>query len=522
VKKNYYESDILVIGTGISGLSSAIYAAEAGFKVNLLTKSSKVSETNTDLAQGGIIYPEDDYQALIDDIIAAGDGLSYYPAVEVLAKEGAKYVNDLLIDKAKINFTRAEDGSLDFTAEAAHSRRRIVHSADTTGNAIEKGLLELIKKYNNIKILKNHIVVDLISRQHNSKDVMAIYEKPEVIGAYVYDINNEKMKYFFAKAVILANGGLGQIYKHTTNSNVATGDGYSIADRIGAMLINMEYTQFHPTIFYSKKRKGFLITEAMRGEGGILKLSNGKEFMKKYHPLGSLAPRDVVARAIHNELIKSDQSCVYLDIYSYMNAKEIKKHFPTIYKTCKKYGTDITKEPIPVVPAFHYMCGGVKVDLWGRTNIKRLFAVGEVSCTGVHGANRLASTSLLEGLVWSARSIEYIKKNKKYYDTFKVPEIIEWENFDIKPEPDNAVINKAWSSLQNIMWNYVGLERSKERLKIALNELRDLQDSIEEIFLNYKMTRDIIELRNGVNSALIITKSAWQNKESRGTHYRIN
>ncbi len=523
MKSVTYTSDILIIGTGIAGLTAAIYGAEAGFKVNLITKGSLIEDTNTYLAQGGIIYQDkEDINSLLQDIINAGDGLSLYEAVEVLAKEGAKYINDLLIEKAKIDFTRSKDGTLDFTAEAAHSARRIIHSADTTGKAIEQGLLKLIKKYKNIKIFKEHIAVDILTLQYHTKEKLAIYKEPEVVGAYIFDIKENKVKIFYANAIILATGGLGRIYKYTTNHSASTGDGFAMAYRIGAHIINMEYTQFHPTTLYHRLKPGFLITEALRGEGAVLKTIDGKEFMHKYHPLDSLAPRDVVARAIHNEMIKHNHPYVLLDICSYMDSGKIKERFPTIYKTCLECGIDITREPIPVVPAFHFICGGIKVDLWGRTNIRRLFAIGEVSCTGVHGGNRLASTSLLEGLVWGGRCIKFIENNKKFYLDFKFPEAIAWEHSNSKEEADPAVIHKGWLTLKDIMWNYVGLVRSTKRLKNALKELRSLKENIDEFFWNTKLNKDIIELRNGVQSALLITESAWRNKASIGTHYRID
>lgn len=518
---NEHISDILVIGTGIAGLTAAIYAAEAGFKVNLISKGM-LEDTNTYLAQGGIIYEKKDYDLLIEDILRAGDGLSLYESVKVLAKEGAKYIDDLLIKKAKIEFTRGIDGMLDFTAEAAHSKRRIIHSADATGKAIEQGLLKLIKKDKNIETFKNHIAVELISLQYHTKERLSIYREPEVIGAYIFDIKAKKVKIFYSKTVILATGGLGQIYKYTTNHSSATGDGIAMASRIGANIINMEYTQFHPTTLYHRLKQGFLITEALRGEGAILKTIDGEEFMQKYHNMGALAPRDIVARAIHNEMIKHNHPCVLLDIHSYMEPEKIKERFPNIYKTCIEYGVDITKSPIPVVPAFHFICGGIKVDLWGRTNIKRLFAVGETSCTGVHGANRLASTSLLEGLVWAARCIRFIKENEKIYTDFRTPETYRWEESNHKDEPDPAVINKGWRTLKDIMWNYVGLVRSTKRLKIALKELNNLRENIEEFFYHSRLNKKIIELRNGIHSAILIAKAAWRNKESIGTHYRVD
>ncbi|MBN1899642.1 MAG: L-aspartate oxidase [Spirochaetes bacterium] len=521
MKQDSLNSEILIIGTGIAGLTSAIYAAQSGFQVNLITKAKHIEDNSTWLAQGGIVYQEKekDIDSLIRDILTAGDGLSLKESVQVLAKEGTKYINDLLIGKAGIEFTRCEDGSLDFTAEAAHSDRRIIHSTDATGKAIEKGLLKLVKKYKNVKIFRQHIALDFIT-PHHIKDQLAVYKDPEVYGCFVLDLTKTRVKKFYSKVTILATGGLGQVYKYTTNHPLSTGDGFAMAKRAKASIINMEYTQFHPTALYSQSRPLFLITEALRGEGAVLKTIDGKEFMKKYHSLASLAPRDVVAKSIHKEMLKNNQPYVLLDIGSYMEGDKIKKRFPTIYQTCRDRGIDITSRPIPVVPAFHFICGGIKVDLWGRTSLKRLFAVGEVSCTGAHGANRLASTSLLESLIWGAKSIEFINKNKHFFK-FKIKEAIDWTTLK-KEESDPAVLNKAWHALKDIMWNYVGLVRNTRRLQMALEELQDLSEMIEKIYISSRPDQNIIELRNGIQSALLVAQAAWENKKSRGTHYRVD
>lgn len=520
-----YESDIIIIGSGIAGMTAAYYAAENGLTVNIITKSNIAQDSNTYYAQGGIIYKgkNDSTNSLIQDILNAGAGLSLPENVKILAEEGPHYIQDLLINKAKINFTKNKGGGLDLTEEAAHSVRRIIHSSDTTGKAISKGLYKIIKKMKNIKIFQNHLCLDLIMNHTHNKNKLSIYNPHETLGAFVLDLKSHSIKTFTSKVTMLASGGLGQIYKYTTNTLSATGDGFAIAERAGAHIINMEYTQFHPTALYASKPNMFLISEAVRGEGGKLKNIDNKLFMKKYHPKCSLAPRDVVARAIHEEMLKNHQSHVLLDIYSYLSVKKIKKKFPTIYKTCHENKINITKEPIPVVPAFHFICGGIKANKWGQTNIRRLFALGEVACTGIHGANRLASTSLLEGLVWSGRAIQYIINNKqkyKYKKTFKIHPLKISPHHKLTIDP--ACITQDWETLKNIMWNYVGLVRSHKRLSRALNNLKNLRNTIMDFYQKNQINKEVIELNNAVQTALMIAKNALKNKKSHGTHFRID
>ncbi len=518
-------TEILIIGTGIAGLSAAIYAAEAGFDVILTTKGSITRDSNTYYAQGGIIFrgKNDSELNLTEDILYAGAGLSFPDAVRILSKEGPLYIQDLLIDKAKINFTRNSAGELDLSEEAAHSVRRIIHSKDETGKAIVSGLVKLIKKYKNIKIYDNYLALDLILGHKHTDNKLLIYQEPKVLGAYFLNLKTSNVEIINSNVTILATGGMGQIYKYTTNPVASTGDGFAIADRAGAHVINMEYTQFHPTALHVLKPNMFLISEAVRGEGGILKTIDGKEFMDKYHEKGSLAPRDIVARAIHDVMIKNHHPYVLLDIASYLSASKIKRKFPAIYKTCKEYGIDITEEAIPVVPVFHFSCGGVKVDVWGRTNLNNLFAIGEVSCTGIHGANRLASTSLLEGLVWAGRSIKEIVKNKrKYFKNIKYNILPYPISNNLAEEVDMTCIKQDWMNLKNIMWNYVGLVRSKKRLKRAIGDLKNLRNTVEEFYKTSALDKNVIELRNGVHTALLTARAAYFNKNSIGTHFRID
>ncbi len=516
-----FESDVLVIGGGISGCVTALKAASNGLEVKILIKGDGPEKSSTFHAQGGIVYKgkEGEPSRLIKDIEAAGDGVSYPPAVRVLAYEGPRLVKEILIDQARVPFDKNSEGELDLANEAAHSTRRIIHVADLTGKAIETGLMDLVKKSKNITIFPERVAIDLLTEEHHTDDPLAVYKNPTCLGAYVYNAKRNKVDLFLAKVTVLATGGLGRIYLFTTNPEEATGDGFAMAHRAGARLINMEYVQFHPTAFCYKEAECFLITEAVRGEGGALKTPDGLTFMEKYHQLGSLAPRDVVARAIYEEMFEGKYSYMMLDLASYMKAGKIRKRFPTVYKTCMEYGVDMTEQPIPVVPAAHFECGGVKVDLWGRTNVDRLFAVGEVSCTGVHGANRLASTSMLEGLVWADRAVRKMVERKQYYFNYRSPIVREWI-YTGNETPDPALIRQDMNVLRYTMWNYVGLVRTRDRLKRAIADLEQLNEDLENFYRHSMLTKDLIELRDAIQTGLIVAHSAWTNRHSRGCHFR--
>jgi len=515
------KADVLVIGAGIAGLTTAINCAEAGYQVILISKAKQLSESNSSYAQGGIVYnkKETSPEALIKDILRAGGPLVKKESASIVARDGASVIENLLIKKAKVPFTKNKFG-FQLTKEAAHSHRRILFAYDTTGKYIIEGLLNYIKQIKNIKILSEHMAIDILTREHNTNDIHSVYMKPEALGAYVYNLRSNKVKKILAHVTVLATGGIGQIYKHTTNPKIATGDGIAMAYRAGAKIINMEYTQFHPTTLFGHSAQNFLISESVRGEGAVLINQDGKEFIK--HHKGSLAPRDIVSIAIHNELIQSHKEFVYLDL-SKIQKLNIKKRFPGIYNKCLKYNIDIEKDLIPVVPAFHFSCGGIFVDSWGRSTIQNLFVAGESSCTGLHGANRLASTSLLEGVVWGDRISKYIKKyNKKYFEK-KFPVVRDWESKGVRDkEVDPALLKQDWETLKNTMWNYVGVVRTKNRLQRAQRDLTNLRSSIETFYRNTILSADIIELRNAVQVGLIIANAAWQNKTSRGGHYRLN
>lgn len=522
-EKNTIKEDVLVIGSGIAGASAAIELAENGVKVVLITRTKDPHNTNTDLAQGGIVArgPEDTKEILIKDTFEAGDKLGNKKAIEILAEDGPRFVDEFLIKKIGVKFTRGEDKKLHYTKEAAHTFNRILHFHDQTGHEIQRKLLIKAMALKNITILENHTLIDLLTLPHHAIDPLKIYDNIVCVGAYVLDNENKKVKKIIAKKIILATGGVGQIYSRTVNSEGARGDGLAVAHRAGARIINAEYIQFHPTSFYHREINNFLISEAVRGEGGRLINKHGKEFMKKYDRRGSLAPRDIVARGIYNEMINTKEACVFLDIASYMKAGEIKKHFTKIYQTCLAYGVNITKEPIPVAPSAHYFCGGVQADELGKTTIKNLYAAGEVACTGVHGANRLASTSLLEGLVWGIRSARHIIDNLHLTKKTNPNNLKEWKDAPYENLSDPALIIADWQTIKLIMWNYVGIVRTEKKLHRAVADLEYLRHRIEQFYQETKITDELVGLRNGVFTALIIAKAALANKKSRGAHYRV-
>ena len=511
------KTDILVIGTGLAGSIAAIVAADLGKKITIITKTDSILSGSTASAQGGIIYKgiDDSPEKLIEDITIAGAGHCWQPAVEQLATLGPKLVKELLIDRFKVDFDK-NNNELDLTAEGAHSLRRIIHCKDLTGKYIQEAIIKILTSHPNIKILTNHIAVDLLTLSHHSKNSLDIYKHPACFGAIVFDIINENTFPIFAGKTILATGGVGQLFLHTTNPIEATGDGLALASRAGVRCFNLEYIQFHPTAFYNEHhtQTRFLISESMRGEGAILRDINGDEFMNRFHSQGNLAPRDVVARSIQTILFETNTPCVYLDI-THKSEEWLKNRFPEIFKYCLNSGINIAKESVPVIPAAHYFCGGIGVNLNGRTSFQRLYAVGEISCTGVHGANRLASTSLLEALVWGYTAGNDASISKEDADYF--PPIYDW--VDESEPADNVLIVQDWSSIKNTMWNYVGLFRSNIRLQRAIKMLRDLQIETEKFYKLAKLSRPIIELRNGIESAIAITNAAITSHTNRGCHF---
>ncbi len=515
--------DILIIGSGIAGLAAAIAASDAGFDVIVINKEPRLGESNTFYAQGGVVSrgEDDTPELLMNDIIAAGDGISNIEAVKVLAHEGPSMVENFLVKKLGVSFAKSGAGEgFEYAQEGSHSKRRILHSMDHTGRAIEEALEKRALELERLRIFTAYTAVDLLTIPHHSKDPLSLYMEPHCIGAYVLNNRTEEVERIFSTYTILATGGLGRIYLHTTNPRCATGDGYAMASRAGARLINMEYVQFHPTTLFHKDADAFLISEALRGEGARLMTKDGTRFMDAYSPLGDLAPRDEVSRAISEEMLKRGDSYVYLDIASFADV-DIKKRFPTIYEKCLSLGIDISKDPIPVVPAAHYNCGGVHVDTWGRTSLRSLYAVGEVSATGIHGANRLASTSLLEGLVWGLRAVRHISGRTTRAKAYVESDIPAWIYPDKEEEGDPALIQQDWLSIKSTMWNYVGIIRTVKRLERATADLQYLTNRVDQFYRKIHLNPMILSLRNGISTACIVARAAFLNRKSRGTHYIV-
>ncbi len=510
-------TDVLIIGSGIAGCATALSAAEAGANVLLINTDSDPTESNTAYAQGGIVAAVngDSADMLAHDIESAGAGLCNPEAVRYLAENGPKMVQEILVDHIGVNFSKTESGDFDVTEEAAHSIPRIFHADDLTGRAIIESMVEATRQHERIDFRTGYMAVDLLNVSQHGANRLDIYRPPHCVGAYILNKESGDILTVAAQQTVLATGGLGRVYLHTTNPINARGDGLAMAYRIGARLLNLEYIQFHPTTLYHRDANSFLISESLRGEGARLVNKDGDTFMERYDERGSLAPRDIVARGIQDEMLRSGRSCVYLDI-SHKDADWIRGRFPHIYKNCLQYDIDITKRRIPVVPAAHYACGGVAVDLNGQTSIPNLRAVGEVSCTGLHGANRLASTSLLEGLLWGWTTGEDCAKAAKD-NRMDIPAI---RPFIAEKEPaDPALIAQDWLSLRYTMWNYVGLSRTPRRLARAMEIVRELQQEILGFYQEAQPTEAVIGLRNGITSALAILFAAQRNHESRGCHH---
>jgi L-aspartate oxidase len=513
--------DFLVLGSGIAGLSFALKAAQLG-RVAIVTKKSS-AESNTNYAQGGIAAVtsrEDSFEIHVQDTLTAGAGLCHEKVVRTIVEEGPARIAELI--ELGMRFTEREINGgreLDLGREGGHSKRRILHAKDVTGREIERALLNAVAQHSQIEIFENHLAIDLITTQKLARRGGAeAGGENRCVGAYVFDKAANAVETFAAPFVLLATGGCGKVYLYTTNPDIATGDGVAMAYRAGAAVANMEFIQFHPTCLYHPAAKSFLISEAVRGEGGVLRNAAGEAFMDRYHPLKSLAPRDIVARAIDSEMKKSGADCVYLDITE-KPARFIIDHFPNIYSNCLKYGIDITKDYIPVVPAAHYQCGGVITNVDGQTDIAGLHAVGEVACTGLHGANRLASNSLLEALVCAHRAAEQARSSPEPAVSAEIPL---WHSGQALNADEMVVVSHNWDELRRLMWDYVGIVRTNKRLQRARSRIINLQEEIREYYWGYVVNSDLLELRNIATVAELIVTCALQRPESRGLHYNLD
>lgn len=513
--------DLLVIGSGIAGLSFAIKTAAKGLRVAIVTKKAS-AESNTNHAQGGIacVFDRtDDFENHVRDTLVAGDGLCDEAVTRAIVEAAPERIRELIA--IGVDFSKGEDGGYDLTREGGHSHRRILHAHDLTGKAIEDALLAVAAKNPNISFFEYHMAIDLITtaRLKGSK-ISAADPENRVLGAYVLDVASGEVLTFRAGAVVLASGGIGQVYQYTTNPDIATGDGIAMAYRAGAFVRNMEFVQFHPTAMYAPDGSRELISESVRGEGAILRDIKGRAFMKDYDARGDLAPRDIVARAIDAEMKKSGAPHVWLDI-THKPADYLRERFPHIYNTCLAHGIDMAKEKIPVVPAAHYLCGGVKTDMNAATSVRGLYACGETACTGLHGANRLASNSLLEAVVLAhngaAAVADFLAKNP-----VPAADVPAWKDGDVQDSDERVVLAHNWDELRRAMWDYVGIVRTTKRLHRALTRVRMLKSEINEYYWNFKVEAKLLELRNLVQIGEIVILCAMQRHESRGLHCTLD
>ncbi len=513
----HHQCDVLIIGSGLAGLALALKLADHR-QVIVLSKESALL-TNTAMAQGGIaavLAPEDSFAAHVEDTMTAGAGLCRKSSVENIVRQAPDRINDLVNWGVHFDLD-SESQTIDLTREGGHSFRRIVHHEDQTGREVHKRLLSLVQAHKNIRLFENYLAIDLILSRHLEPHKMS---PAQSLGAYAFNLEIQKVESLLAPFTILATGGAGKVYKYTSNWSGATGDGIAIAYRAGARISNLEFMQFHPTCLYHKDERNFLVTEAVRGEGGELIGSDGQPFMKKYHPMGSLAPRDIVARSIDAEMKRTGAPCVYLDI-RHRPREFLQTRFPAIYQRCASYGIDMATEPIPVVPAAHYLCGGVLTDEFGLTDIPGLMAVGETSCNGLHGANRLASNSLLECLAMAENGANKILRAPRppQIDPGQIPE---WIYPTETNEDEMVVIHHMWDEIRTLMWNYVGIVRSTKRLSRAQHRLKNILTEVRDYYSHFQMHRDLIELRNIAIIADLTVECALRRKESRGIHYSLD
>ena len=510
----YFHHDVLVVGSGAAGASLALRLADRGHQVAVLSKSN-VSSGSTRYAQGGVaavLDSEDSIESHIQDTLIAGAGLCHEESVRFTVENGPDVIQWLI--EQGMNFTRDPDsGDFHLTQEGGHSHRRILHTADATGEAVSTTLTGKLNSHPQIEVFEDHVIVDLITQSDRNS------RKIRCSGAYILDKHSDRVHVFLARAVVLATGGASKVYLYSSNPEGASGDGIAAAWRKGCRVANMEFNQFHPTCLFHPDAGSFLLTEALRGEGAYLRLPDGERFMPRFHERAELAPRDIVARAIDHEMKRLGADCVYLDI-SHKPAEFIDQHFPTVKRECLRFGFDLTRDRIPVVPAAHYTCGGILTDLNGCTDLKNLYAIGETAFTGLHGANRMASNSLLECLVFAWSASEQIHR---VMDTVPEPSTAPpWDESRVTHSDEDVVISHNWDELRRFMWDYVGIVRTGKRLERAEHRIRMLQKEIQEYYSHYKVSRDLLELRNLALVSELIIRSAKQRKESRGLHYTLD
>lgn len=513
--------DVIVVGSGIAGLSFALKVVQKGYRVAIITKKDQ-AESNTNYAQGGIASvtsEKDDFELHVKDTLDAGDGLCAEATVRQVVKDGPERIQELV--DFGVEFSMLDDGRISLGKEGGHSKRRILHVKDLTGAAIEQALVQSIEASPNITVLEHHLAIDLITESKLKANASNTNKAEDrVLGLYALDVIKEEVVTFKAPVVLLGTGGVGHVYQYTTNPEIATGDGIAMAYRAGAEIRNMEFIQFHPTALYSRTNERFLISEAVRGEGAVLRNSKKKAFMSRYHEQADLAPRDIVARAIDSEMKKSGAEHLWLDITG-RPEKELADRFPTIYEACKRHGINIATDMIPVVPACHYLCGGIATDLKAATSLPGLLACGEVACTGLHGANRLASNSLLEACVLAHHGAESADEYLKAFNAQDV-ELPDWIDGEMQDSDERVVLSHNWDELKRTMWDYVGIVRTTKRLERARARIRNLKQEINDYYWNFKVEPKLLELRNLIQVAELIVECAMIRKESRGLHYTLD
>lgn len=524
-KSTAIECDALVVGSGLAGLHYVLTLARLAptAKIVLVTKAHDPHESASRYAQGGIaaVFSQaDSIEAHVRDTLEAGAGLCQTPVVELCVTEGPERIQELI--EWGVPFTKREDGALDLTREGGHTHRRILHAADHTGQAIVETLMARVAALPNLQLLRQHVAVDLITDAHNLGAKLG--KRTRCLGAYFLDEISGDVLIVHAKATFLATGGAARVYRYTTNPTVSSGDGIAMAYRAGARVANLEFMQFHPTCLYHPEAKNHLLSEALRGEGALLRNHAGEAFMKKYHPLAELAPRDIVSLSIDREMKSRGDPCVFLDI-SHRDPEFVRGHFPLNYEACLRWGFDLTKQPVPVVPAAHYTCGGVVTDLTGATNIQGLYAAGEVAHTGLHGANRLASNSLLEALVFSERAAQAsqtLLEEASLQRKIRLEDIPPWDSSSAKDGEEEIIIQHCWEEIRAFMWNYVGIVRTDRRLEYAARRVANLRDEVQQQYWDRRLSRNLIELRNLLLVADLIVRSAQMRKESRGLHQNLD